>query len=283
MFDGSAAIDVEVLGPTDEEEPSLAVVGGIHGDEPAGVRAIRQVLEEPPDLQRPVKLVLANPPATAAHRRYLDTDMNRSFPGSTDADAREERLAAELASELADCTTLSIHTTHSHDEPIALVDRDNPRAQEVADALPVEHVVDEQQAADGAFTGCEGVVSVEAGRQLSENATENAVSLVRAFLQLTDARPGEPDTVDSSFYSLREAVEKPVDGEAAELVVDNFEQVEGGETYARADGTELVTEEPFVPILMSECGYDDIFGYRGEHVGDDLESARETWGVSVEA
>jgi succinylglutamate desuccinylase len=275
VFGDDVHIDTTVLGDGD---PEVAVVGGIHGDEPSGVRAIQHVLDRDPDLERPVKFVLGNPAAAVAHRRYLDEDMNRAFPGDPDADTREGRLAAELREALADCTVLSIHATHSAVEPLAFVSGDHPDAQAVAAQLPVDHVVNHDPAVDGAFTSCEQVVTVEAGRQVTESATQNATKLVRAFLRLTDTLPGDPATGSPDFYTLDSEVPKPSD-EDVQLRADNFEPVEEGETWAETTSEEFVAEQSFYPILMSETGYEDSFGYRGEFAGDTLADAREAWGT----
>lgn len=276
MFGADVSPDVSTLGPG---EPALAAVGGVHGDEPSGVRAIRAVLESNPDLERAVKFVVANPQAAVAHRRYLDADLNRVFPGDPAADARERRLAARLCAEVEGCTVLSMHSTHSCPDPIAFVSGDRPRAQEVASRLPLDYVVNEEPGVEGAFTSSASVVSVEVGRQLTEAATENARDVVRAFLQLTDALPGDPpETSSAAYYSLVEPIEKPDgDAERHELLVENFEPVEAGTTYAHSGDESFVADEDFVPILLSETGYDDIFGYRGRAVGDSLEEARDAW------
>ena len=61
-------------------EPELAVVGGVHSNEPSGVRAVERLCDADLALQRGVRFVIANPPAVAADERYLDTDLNRIFP-----------------------------------------------------------------------------------------------------------------------------------------------------------------------------------------------------------
>ena len=48
---------VETLG---EGDPEVAVVGGIHGDEPCGSAAVEAVLEANIEVARPVKLIIAN-------------------------------------------------------------------------------------------------------------------------------------------------------------------------------------------------------------------------------
>lgn len=272
MFEESVSIDATVLGPG---EPDLTVVGGIHGDEPSGIRAIRRVIDVEPDLDRAVRFVVANPPAAMTHRRSIDADMNRLFPGDPDAADRERRLAAQLVEAVEGSLVLSLHSTHSSVRPLAFVSGRHPVAQGIAATLPIAHVVDHDPVVDGAFTSHEHVISVEAGRQLTADATENATKIVRAFLRLTDALPGEPTTGNPDFYTLSDVVEKP-DGTADyHLMAENFERVERGETYAKARDAELVADRPFWPVLMSETGYDDIFGYKGRKVGETLDEARK--------
>ena len=259
-----ATPDVTVHGPGD---PELAVVGGVHGDEPSGVRAIERLRAADLSLERGVKLVVANPSAVAAGERYLETDLNRSFPGDPDG-SLEERLAAELCAETDGLPTLSLHATHSTPEPFALVEHTQSAAFELADSLPVPHVVDHGHVAEGSFTDCGTVVTVEAGCQGTDAAAEEAHRQARAFLAVTGALPDEdvPDT-DPDYYLLEDTVEKP-SGSGYELLVENFQRVPAGELFARAGDDELVAHTAFYPVLMSECGYEDIFGYRASRLGD---------------
>lgn len=83
----------------------VAVTGGTHGNEMCGVYLARYWLQDPGELQRPsfsAMPVLANPAATAACRRYIDRDLNRTFTltflGSTATpnDPYEVKRAQEL-------------------------------------------------------------------------------------------------------------------------------------------------------------------------------------------
>lgn len=278
MFGEDIAPAESVLGPGDDAD--IAVVGGIHGDEPSGVRAVRTVVESATDLQRPIKLVVANPPAVASHRRYLDADMNRVFPGDPASQDRERRLAAALLGSVSDCgVVLSLHSTHSYDDPIAFVPRSHPEIQALAARLPVPHVIDPTPCLEGTFATSAPALTIEAGRTRTEEATENAIEIVEAFLQLVDALPGEPVEGDPTYYTMREVVSKQPDT-SHELLVDNFEAVESGTTVVRSDGEEYVASDSFVPILMSETGYDDILGYKGAVAGKTLSSARNAWGAT---
>lgn len=60
----------------------VAVTGGTHGNEMSGVCLVQHWLRDPGELQRPsfaATPVLANPAATAACRRYVARDLNRTF------------------------------------------------------------------------------------------------------------------------------------------------------------------------------------------------------------
>ncbi|WP_135304463.1 M14 family metallopeptidase [Haloarcula amylovorans] len=276
--------DVRTRGPDDD--PAVTVVAGVHGDEPSGVHAVERVLDAGHEFQRPVQFVIAHPEAVDADQRYLDVDMNRVFPGDRDSDDRERRLAAELLDVVGETPTLSLHATHSQVDPIALVSREFPRAVETAARLPTPTVVDTTDAVDGALNRFGDVVTVETGQQRTEAATESGVLFIEAFLRLHDALPGVVNDAAPTFYQEDSAVEKPASAsphatcsDVYELKVKNFEQVPTGTVWATVDGEELVAEEAFVPILMSECGYQDIFGYKGHIAGETLSEAREHWGL----
>ncbi|MBX0324486.1 succinylglutamate desuccinylase/aspartoacylase family protein [Halomicroarcula sp. F13] len=274
--------DVTVRGP--DGDPEVTVVAGIHGDEPSGVRAIQRVLDAGHEFERPVQFVYANPPALAADRRYVDVDMNRAFPGDSDSEAQEQRLAAELLDVVGDTPTLSLHATHSQPEPMTLVSREYPTALETAAALPTPSVVDTSRNVDGTLNQFAPVVTVEAGRQRTEDATDTATMLVETFLRIHDVLPGAIPEGDPTFYELDDVVEKPDDAppgaackELYDLEAENFELVPEGTVWATIDGEQVLADEPFVPILMSECGYQDIFGYKGFVAGETLSDARTYW------
>ena len=103
MENDFAPLDVTVRGPG---EPEIVVIGGVHGNETGGVRAVRRLREADLDLQRGVVFVLANPAAIDAGERYLDSDLNRVFPGDPAGD-REEQLAARLCELIQDRTARS--------------------------------------------------------------------------------------------------------------------------------------------------------------------------------
>jgi predicted deacylase len=264
-------MDVYELG---DGEPEVAVVAAIHGDEPCGARAVRRLLDTDPDVERPVRLIIANEAALDAEVRYLDTDLNRAFPGDPEADALESRLAARLLEEVEGCTTFAIHSTQSYAEPFAVIDSMDEVARAVAPHLPVDVVIQTDAFTEGRLIEHPHTLEVEAGLQGSEAAADNAYWLTRAFLTATGVlpAPGADDVVDAGgrddveVFRLRDRIPKP-EADEYEVFARNFERVEAGDRFAAADGDEIRADEPFYPVLLSPYGYRDQFGYVADRVG----------------
>jgi len=249
--------------------PEVAVIGGIHGDEPCGVHAAERLIEERPDVRRPVALVVANEEAIARNSRYVDTDLNRSFPGAVEADAHEDRLAHALSAELGDCETLALHSTQSYSDMFALVDGLDDFARRICPQLPVDAVVQTEPYTEGRiFASIPWTVEIECGYQGSTGAKANALSVTKAFLQAVGVLPGDSETDRESIeaFQLAHPIEKePAD--SYEVFVDNFERVEAGRAFAAVEDRRIVADEPFYPVLLSAYGYDDLFGYAADRLG----------------
>ena len=256
---------VETLG---DGEPEVAIVGGIHGDEPCGSIAVETLLEEAPDVERPVKLIVANEKARAQGVRYVDEDLNRAFPGSPDAETHEGQLAHDLLGEIRDCEILSLHSTQSYPVPFALVDELDGHARSICPYLSVEAVVETAGYSEGRLIAYPDVIELECGLQRSAAAAENAIQLSREFLVAVGALSGETATPryhPLTVFALDEQIPKP-SANQYEVFVENFERVAEGDRFAAADGEALVAEEPFYPILLSAEGYENVFGYTGSLV-----------------
>lgn len=257
---------VEYLGG---EDPEIAIIGGIHGDEPCGVNAIEQLLDDDPEVERPVALVVANEQALEAGERYLEEDLNRAFPGDSAGKTHESRLAAQLAEEVTGCLTLSMHSTQSYREMFALVKEQREFSRRICPRLSVEAVVDVGPHDKGRlFEVNERVIEVECGYQGSREATENAIRVSREFLGAVGALPEYRRRPQRNLPVFRLA--KPVPKERAstyEVYASNFEQVEPGEAFAAVENEEIVADEGFYPVLMSPYGYENLFGYTAERIG----------------
>jgi succinylglutamate desuccinylase len=141
----------------------LFVVGGLHGNEPAGVRAIRRVLaglaRRAPRCAGRVVGLTGNVAALARGQRYVATDLNRLWTdarlaelraggtrdsggtGGEESEAREQRellaaFDAHLRGEWEHVVLLDLHSTSASGPPFTIVS-DTLQNRPVAFALPV--------------------------------------------------------------------------------------------------------------------------------------------------
>ncbi len=135
----------------------LFVVGGIHGNEPSGVRAIRAVLDELRQRALPVRGrfvgLCGNAAALAQGRRFLEHDLNRLWtaarleelerePGTDGAgETREQRelfqvFRAHLAGDWERIALLDLHSTSAGGAPFSIMS-DTLQNRPLAFALPV--------------------------------------------------------------------------------------------------------------------------------------------------
>lgn len=95
-----------------ENNPKITITCCVHGDEIFGLEVFRR-LSLDTERKNGLKLILVNEEAVIAKKRFLETDLNRSFPGRTDG-SHEEKLALELLPHARTAQSLlDIHTTTS--------------------------------------------------------------------------------------------------------------------------------------------------------------------------
>ena len=251
--------------------PEIAVVGGVHGDEPCGQVAIDRFLERDPDVDRPVRFVVANEEALSLGSRYVETDLNRVLTGDPESNVHEERLAAELLAAVEGCTPLGIHSTRSYAEPFGVFADPTPAKRQLFRRMNVSAVLDTTGLSSGRCVD-HGFLDVEAGLQGTEQAADNAVACIESFLTATGALESAVPLAttametETTLYEVTGIIEKDPESEYR-FLAENFEWVEPGTVYAERDGEPMIADEAFVPVLSSSDGHATILGYRSRPVG----------------
>lgn len=97
----------------------ILVIGGMHGNEPLGLDVVKRFRKTPIEN---VDVLLANEPAIVVNRRFVGTDLNRSFPGDSKGSEYEQQRAAQLL-ELAESydVVLDFHNTYCPDNDCGFV------------------------------------------------------------------------------------------------------------------------------------------------------------------
>lgn len=145
-----------------QPQPFVTIVGCVHGNEYLGCRAFEYFALHRADYPS-VQFILANEPAIAADCRYLEQDLNRSFPGKLDGKI-EERLASELLTHVRTSRyVLDLHTTSSDIRMTPIVTNlgaDTCRVVNLCDSHEVA-LIEPELASKSLIGQCQAGVSLE--------------------------------------------------------------------------------------------------------------------------
>ena len=200
--------------------PTLLIVGGLHGNEPAGVEASRRVARvltpRAEHLRGSVVFLTGNLQALALGRRFVDRDLNRvwtpegvaALRGRPAVPAAEPMVAEEVEQrELMDVLDavlaeaqgtvylLDLHTTSGDGGPFSTV-ADSLRNRAVAQQLPVPLVLGLEELVEGtlheylATRDCI-TVAFETGRHDEPAAVDRAEAGIWIMLAVTGVAPPE--------------------------------------------------------------------------------------------
>lgn len=198
-------VEDRILGRLDGARPgpTLICVAGMHGNEPAGVHAVRRVLPALRDREEEMtgRLVAlaGNMRALEAGRRYVDRDLNRAWTGSRLSALRagpasgtlaEDREQLELLAEIEELlkTTggpvfaLDLHTT-SGPGGVFSVFTDSLPQRDFASTFPVPMIFGLEELVDGTLLNLlstHGIVSltIETGQHVEPEAIDRAEAAI---------------------------------------------------------------------------------------------------------
>jgi len=187
--------------------PTLIVIGGLHGNEPSGVEAMRCVAVTIDPERRPLRgdvvMLAGNLRALERGVRFIDHDLNRGWTGERLAVLRAaetvEALDAEdceqlelvdaleeaLASARGPVYLLDLHATSAEGIPFAMC-RDAAEVRRFAGAFPLTLVLGLLEAVDGTLVSYLGThciaVAVEGGQNSNPASARHHEAVIRLAL-----------------------------------------------------------------------------------------------------
>lgn len=220
----------------------ITMVCCLHGEEEFSLRVFKY-FEEHLHLFPGLKLVLANEPALEKNERFLDQDLNRSFPGGEGGN-REEQLAAQILNEIGqEDYLLDVHRTVSDTEMVPILTSLNEATKTIVNVLDPERVVFvEPPLADKSMIGqIEHGVSLEVNYLLAEQQSvmDQIIDLVR------DLREGaQKKKRERQLYTVTGTIPKTIAMPAGAV---NFKYIPELDLY---------------PFLYHKNSYEDIHGLK---------------------
>ena len=279
--------------------PKLICIGGLHGNEPAGVLALRRVLStldevDPPFLGEMIALA-GNVQALRVRRRFLDRDLNRGWspvgirraevvrPASNGEDREQAELILALREALADdnpvTRVIDLHTTSADSAPFLTL-ADTLRNREFARRMGLPLVLGIEEQIDGALLEVimeRGAITVgvEAGQHDDPVSVDHHERVV--WMALVAGGHVSPEDVPG-LREMREALRvarrglpkvfevryrkavEPGDGFAMRPGFTNFERIREGQEVARdSRGPVLAPEDGRIFLPLYQDQGDDGF------------------------
>jgi len=241
----------------------IAVVCGIHGDEPGGVQAARRLVNEH-NFDEPVRFIVANEEALAVGERFLDADLTRSFPGPRDSRAHEISLAPRVLEAIGDRWVVDLHSTMSRPTPFVILGDLNSTSKRLARLSGLDHAVHHEHLGGGLVGHLPGV-TLEGGPMGTDQAAEELYESTRNVLAGLDALEAPAEPSDPRVYRVYERLIPPAPDAYTNL--RNFSPVREGDTVAENRSNEFASTDHFVPVLVSNDGYRDILGFKATEEG----------------
>lgn len=262
-----------------EEGPTMVFFGGIHGNEPAGVFALRQVFDEIRSKKLSVKgeiyAISGNLGALETHQRFQQEDLNRIwFPDRIEDIIEKKKIHHEEENELSQLYLLiqdilensnppfyflDLHTTSSDTTPFMILN-DSLLNRKYGSNYPLPIILGIEEYLKGAllsYINELGYVSLgfESGQHDDEKAIRNSVDFIRYSLALTqslDVTEKEKELLrekisntSNDSYRFYEIYHQHDIGPENDFEMfpgfSNFQKVPKGVSLALVDGVELKT------------------------------------------
>jgi succinylglutamate desuccinylase len=250
-----------------DKKPVIAVVGCIHGDELVGQKIILQ-LRKMKIKKGTLITIIANEKAMKKKKRFIEQDLNRSFPGKSNGN-HEERLAHSILkiTKKADFV-IDIHSTTTDVKNLAIITKKDKDTLDLAYSLePRRIILMKKDIAKKSFINyCKVGVSLEYGKDNSSATYDNAFNSIIFLLEkekmVDDKRIKSKRKCKKIDYYKMKGVAKKMRKDVLMKNVKNFKLIKKGDVFAMRNRKKLIAEDDFYPVLFGESAYDNIFGFK---------------------
>jgi predicted deacylase len=238
-----------------------------HGDERIGLKVASEI--EKLHIEKDILTVtIANERASQLRKRFVDQDLNQSFPGKRDGNYEEKRAYALSPMIQEADVVIDIHSTKSELKDAVIVTKLDTATKECIEAIQPKHVLVMHISKNTALISQARIgLAFEYGKDDDSAALENIVEDIKRLLHYFDIIEGyfSEKKIVTQYFDIVSEVPKPK-GYTLLKHIKNYVIVRKGEAFATNGERELFAEEDFYPILFGSKNYKDIFGFKGKKV-----------------
>ncbi len=238
-----------------------------HGDERIGLTVAKEIKKYKiaPSV---LSVNIANKKAYRAKKRYIDQDLNRSFPGKKYGN-HEERLAYRLFRFVKKFdVVIDIHSTTSSLKDALIVTKLDAETLRCIKAISPKYLLYMRATKNNALISNATIgLAFEYGKDKDPAVVKKVVRDVLrlfAFLGIIKVRPKQSKRA-TRYFDVFGTVKKPK-GYNLLRTIKNYTLVRRGEVYASNGKKVLAAQEDFYPILFGENTYHHYFGFKAKEM-----------------
>jgi len=220
----------------------LAIVCCLHGNEKYGLEVMKK-------LSSHASFFIGNPLAVKKNKRFIDSDLNRSFPGNKNGNY-EEKQAHTLLKELKYSNyVLDLHSSSNNCPLFGIITKPNKDKIEFARKLGLKKlVIMPKHFASGKslidFVKCG--ISLEVG---PHERKENVSEVVNLIKNLEENNPKDK----LEIYQIFSIIPK----KEGKILIENFQEVKKGQIISKRRLTQKARFD-FTPVLVNEKSYKGV-------------------------
>jgi len=236
-----------------------------HGDERIGLKVVKEIKKLNIDKNTLITHV-ANERAFKLRKRFIDQDLNRSFPGKKDGNY-EQKLAYKISSIIKSSDiVIDIHSTRSELKDAIIVTKLDTDTKKCIEAIQPKYVLLMNATKDTALISQAKIgLAFEYGKDNDPAVLKKIVQDIKTLFyhigiitneQCTRTRR----TKKTQYFDVYSSVTKQK-GYTLLKKNRNYKLIRKGQKFATNGKNFLIAEGDFYPILFGNKNYTNIFGF----------------------
>jgi len=238
-----------------------------HGNERIGLEVVKEI--EKLNIDKNILIVqIANERAFELQKRFIDQDLNRSFPGKKYGN-HEQKLAYKISPIIKSADiVIDIHSTKSELKDAVIVTKIDMATKKCIKAIQPKYVLVMNATRDIALISQAKIgLAFEYGKDNDLIALKKIVMDIKKLFYhcgLINIKLSKSKTI-TQYFDIVSEVAKPK-GHKLLKKIKNYKIVCSGEIFATNGKHQLIAEEDFYPILFGDKDYENIFGFKGKKI-----------------
>ena len=277
---------------SEKKGPSVLFLGAIHGNEPAGAKAIYMVLEKFASkaltpIQGSISFIpVCNPQAFEKDVRQIDENLNRIIKKYDTPQSYEQQIANELVDHIKEADIIiDLHSTFCPlGEPFIFSDYPNKMADKISSALNIKYIIKGwpqiyatsstiQDLSTGACAESFGktCLTIECGHHYAESTVQTAYySIMSTLLCLNILHGYSSQPIKQEHVIMDSIVFKAKNGKLSKDY-NHLDKVKAGEIIATYDdgSTEISPNDAYILLPKANAPVNCEWFYLG-HLQKDL-------------